>query len=111
MLTMPDWEKVMKGLECCLAGKYPPCGECDYYGDMNYNDPWSCRLSLMADALALLKAQEPIAPIQGADDQDEYIFCCGSCGAVVGETFLGPSGGGEVREKYCPECGRAVKWE
>lgn len=62
-------------------------------------------------ALALLKAQEPIAPIQGADDQDEDIFCCGCCGAVVGETFLGLPGETEVRDNYCPNCGRAVKWE
>lgn len=56
---MIDREKVIRGMECCLASKYPPCGECGYDGDMKYNDPWSCRLSLMADALVLLKAQEP----------------------------------------------------
>lgn len=54
---MPDREKVIKGLECCLSNKYPPCGKCGYDGDIRYNDAWSCRLSLMADALALLKAQ------------------------------------------------------
>lgn len=63
------------------------------------------------ELIALLKAQEPIAPIQGADDQDEDIFCCGCCGAVVGETFLGPPGECEMRDNYCPECGRRVKWE
>lgn len=65
----------------------------------------------MRDVLALLKAQDPAEPIQGRDDQDEDIFCCGVCGAVVGETYLGPPGECEVRDNYCPECGRAVKWE
>lgn len=55
---VPNREKVIKGLECCLASKYPPCDECDYYGDMNYNDSWSCRLSLMADALTLLRLED-----------------------------------------------------
>lgn len=54
---MTDQEKVIKALECCLTSKYPPCDECGYDGDANYNDAWSCRLSLMADALTLLKAQ------------------------------------------------------
>lgn len=74
-----------------------------------------CYLGGVVDALDFaieaVKEQEPIAPIQGRDDQDEDIFCCGSCGAVVGETFLGPPGECEVRDNYCPECGRAVKWE
>ena len=59
----------------------------------------------------LQKEQEPIVPVQGADDQDEDVFCCGICGAVVGETFLGPPGECEVRDNYCPNCGRKVKWK
>ncbi len=56
---MPDREKVKKGFERCLSGKMPfGCGECPYFGDEEYNDAWSCRLSLMRDAFALLKEQE-----------------------------------------------------
>ena len=104
---MADRENVIRGLECCD-------GYCDDETGCPYSDefePFDCQEQLRADAIALLKAQEPIAPIQGADDQDEDIFCCGSCGAVVGETFLAPPGECEVRHNYCPECGRAVKWE
>ena len=68
---MAEREKVIRGLECCLASKYPPCGECGYDGDMKYNDPWSCRLSLMADALALLKEQEPRVMEPVGDCQEE----------------------------------------
>jgi hypothetical protein len=51
---MIDSEKVIKGLECCI--KHDPddkmrCGECPYEG--------ACLNRLKADALALLKAQEP----------------------------------------------------
>ncbi len=56
---MPDREKVKKGFERCLSGKMPfGCGECLYFGDEEYNDAWSCRLSLMRDAFAMLKEQE-----------------------------------------------------
>lgn len=72
---------------------------------------WGHTVNAMRQAIALLKAREPVEPIQGRDDQDEDIFCCGACGAVVGETFIGPPGECEVRDNYCPECGRAVKWE
>lgn len=103
---MPDIEKVINGIEACLPSHDPECDLCPYDSIDR-----RCRAKLRDDVMALLKAQEPIAPIQGADDQDEDIFCCGSCGAVVGETFLGPPGECEVRDNYCPECGRAVKWE
>lgn len=54
-----DAEKVCKGLECCTSAKHPiPCGMCDYYGNNEYNDFWSCRISLMRDAFALINAQQ-----------------------------------------------------
>ena len=100
---MDKREKVIKGLECCLASKYPPCGECGYDGDMNYNDAWSCRLSLMADALVLLKAQEqkPIsASIVDSDGGLMHWWACGNCQAPI-----------NPEDRYCHECGRAVKWD
>lgn len=56
---MADLDRVMKGLECCTSAKHPiSCDKCDYFGNDEYNDFWSCRISLMRDALTLLKAQE-----------------------------------------------------
>ena len=53
-----DREKIKKGFERCLSGKMPfGCGKCPYFGDEEYTDAWSCRLSLMRDALKLLKEQ------------------------------------------------------
>lgn len=103
-----EWEKVSEGLECCLSGKHPiPCDKCRYFNDTAYNDVWSCRLSLMRDARELLKAQEPVEP-----DVDVDTWICGNCGhklehqEMVGNNIL-------LHElySYCPNCGRAVKYD
>ena len=50
---MTDREKVIKGLECCSSAE--ECGkQCPYWDDKG-----ACRTHLEADALALLKTQEP----------------------------------------------------
>lgn len=53
-MSMPDVEKVIKGLECCKI-PFTKChnGGCPYFE----ND--GCKARLKGDALALLKAQEP----------------------------------------------------
>lgn len=95
---MDKYEKVIKGLECCI--KRDPddktrCGECPYEG--------ACLNRLKSDALALLKAQEPVKP-KREDDRPISPLRCGNCGAyiVVGNGF---------KAKYCYECGKAVKWD
>lgn len=55
---MTEREKVIKGLECCIkhdSDDKMRCGECPYEG--------ACLNRLKVDALALLKAQEPIDAI------------------------------------------------
>lgn len=53
---MADREKVIMGLECCLANGY----NCPYEStDEEIDKVTSCTTYLMKDALALLKAQEP----------------------------------------------------
>ena len=53
---MTDREKVINGLECCLALEDNYCDNCPY----SLNE-WECdKWQLKEDALALLKAQEPI---------------------------------------------------
>ena len=49
-------EKVIKGLECCSKGDCADCDNCTYHG-VQTDVP--CESTLMRDALALLKAQEP----------------------------------------------------
>ena len=51
-------DKVIKGLECCSAYDYR-CNDCPYQDDGGAED--DCYSDeLYADALALLKAQEPV---------------------------------------------------
>lgn len=53
---MPDLEKVIRGLECC-ANEIPCIEKCPYN---ELGDSWhDCVPHLAADALELLKAQEP----------------------------------------------------
>lgn len=52
-MTMPNWEKVIKGMECCGYRRFmDKCDECPYDGK-------ECFQRLKDDALELLKAQEP----------------------------------------------------
>ena len=51
---MNDREKVIKGLECCVMSSNADCKNCPYDGVIDH-----CAGTLMRDAFALLKAQEP----------------------------------------------------
>lgn len=55
---MGEYEKVIKGLECCVAQPLPKCEACPYEAD---TEEGTCFLmdKMHEDALALLKAQEP----------------------------------------------------
>ena len=99
---MDKLEKVMKGLGCCSQGAKEPytptiryCAECPYL-----KSEIPCTRALARDALKLLKAQEPMAPVY---DQllTQEIPRCGKCGyrLVKGN------------DKYCCRCGQAVKWD
>ena len=91
-------EKVIKGLEYHLkelsVGK--TCYECPYFGD----NP--CEIELIANALELLKDQEPTRVSQQWDDTHGASYCeCGS-------SWISINGS---RINYCPSCGKAVKWD
>lgn len=87
---MTDREKVIKGLECC---KEAYCPACPYYYETKEG---ACQMH--DDAIALLKEQEVIPHKQYAALD---LWWCG-CGWCIGKrgTF-----------NYCPNCGKAVKWE
>lgn len=80
---MADLEKVLKGLEKFVSDFKPYCG--------NESD-WQ----RVFDALALLKAQEPVNYIFDFDGD----LICGGCGEQIDGT-----------DNYCRTCGRKVKWE
>ena len=68
---MTDREKVIKGLECCVAYDYK-CNDCPYQDDGGAED--GCYSDeLKADAIALLKAQEPVV-MAGAELTDAELI-------------------------------------
>ena len=107
---MTDRGKAIKALECNLnfaevAGKFD-CEQCGY--ECRKTMFLSVPIDLLANALALLKAQEPVEPVPTADDD----WTCGNCGeGVVGYTELDACGFVPYKFTYCPRCGREVKWE
>lgn len=93
-------EKVIKALECCLNG----CDdECPYWTSPS-GSASICMSEMKKDALALLKAQEPIKPgigiLHNEDGSKIYFLHCPIDGTTLDEG-----------DKYCRKCGRAVKWE
>lgn len=94
---MLNREKVIKGLEICTSR---PC----YCTDCPYKK--GCVLDsqeVMEDALKLLKEQEPVKPrkILPCITRPVGGYVCGHCGI----RFL------EKNDYYCPNCGKAVKWD
>ena len=99
---MTKLEQVIYGLDCCSWGI--KCSFCPY------KDEPECRTVLMCDALKLLKDQKKgIAP-KPTDEKTAQIarrvglFCpnywCGNC-----EYHL------IKHSKFCPNCGKKVKWD
>lgn len=68
---------------------------------------WGHAVLAMRDALALLKAQEPdetrlVRHYSRPNVYADLWLHCEKCGGVVDNRY---------RPKFCPECGRKVKWE
>lgn len=94
-----DREKVIKGIhQHCEGSMFDRCGECPYYEFAN--EPFVCRDMLLNDLSELLKEQE-------APSKEELIshygkmYKCKRCGL---EWY-------QQTQKYCQECGKAVKWD
>ena len=101
---MIDREKVIRGLECIIssgnAGMRDDCANCIYPGGGD------CLAPALRDALALLQAQEPVKPILDIDTWN-----CGNCGHTLEhQQLLGDNVLFHEQYNFCPECGRAVKW-
>lgn len=62
---MAEKSKVIRGLECCSLGSLSDCEECPYTG-------MGCSEHLCADALALLKEQEPRPSYNDAVDTIKF---------------------------------------
>lgn len=102
-------EKVIKGLECCLA--VTKCGMCPYNIE---NNLWCGNNNqLLEDALVLLKAQEAVEPTVEHNPAGQPMWCCGNCGTTLFFKFPRQTDDEDQRSIYgfCNYCGRKVKWE
>lgn len=103
---MIDAEKIIKALENCVQ-YMGDCINCEYLKHT------ACKTSLMIDALAALKEQEPkqIVRKQGkrenSDGSIDYFaeWYCPHCGKLLNRGFDLPW------IEFCYKCGKAVKWE
>lgn len=94
---MLDQKKVVQGLEICMSNDY--CHECPYENQCFTNIVVTAK-ALMSDALALLREQEPVEPNEARFVTFGSCRTCSNC-----NKYLFPA------ERYCPHCGRPVKWD
>ena len=104
MTEQEKWEKVINNLEYQIHLLY------DIIPHVSRDDGeyLEAAAKTMSDALALLKAQEPVEPLH-LHDQSKLPIKCGNCGAFI-IIINKPFGIGDYKANYCCECGRAVKW-
>ncbi len=88
-------EKVLKGLQCCIEPLKARCPECPYYPC--YDEDTTSE-ELLADALVLLKKQEPVKVVRRIEVTEWNVRS--NCGNHIISKW-----------KWCPGCGRAVKWD
>lgn len=104
---MIDREKTIKILECCSVSD---CKNCPIENAECCNSKWvTIPLTYLKDLITELKEQdEDIAPIVSTTKQKEFAdrlglavsdFWCGACRFNL-----------TGRPKFCPNCGKAVKW-
>ena len=96
-------EEVIRGLEEAIQHYSRYSGD-EYGREYDYA---RVGVDVLENALALLKAQEPVAP----ELQSGGSYVCGNCGMyTVG--FMHPLTGESVSTwEYCGKCGKKVKWE
>lgn len=79
--------------------------DCCYYAEAKHSGWVFARTDVLADALALLKAQEPE---KCKNTHEERIFCCSVCGYKVADIFIDERRFEYPSINFCPNCGRKV---
>lgn len=95
---MADREKVIRGLEMCLADEY--CDGCPYEEDCfdpDIDNPWGS--GVMRDALALLKERVKTKVVFGRNKDGSFETECGNCGTYLDKAY-----------SRCPKCNRELDW-
>lgn len=109
---MLDRKKVIEGLKCCKPAWFTVENCVDEHCPYNcygHNATTGCVDHLIDDVLELLKEQEPVS-VAGPDNYEEYWdreAICPDCGTH----WMSYDKNGKRITKYCPGCGRLVKWQ
>lgn len=95
---MVDRQKIIKGLECCKEAC--AIGGCPYWNGSIIDG--SCMLKLHADAISMLKEQEPEEPIRMHHTEHKQTdnYRCRKCGNDL-----------YFEQRFCEACGCEVKWD
>ena len=112
-----DMEKVIKGLENIVSDMQEEIDEWRDYSDSELSHGLTCdcewwynTAQILKAALALLKAQEAQEAVKPIMDIDTWV--CGKCGTrVERQSMAGPNVLIAEQLDFCPNCGRAVKWD
>lgn len=98
---MIDKRQVMYDIERCISGVPGTCMNCSHYtGTVGFR----CMESLMSDAHALLKEQEPKTVLDIADSIEGIdVGKCPRCDKIIVNKQSDPT-------RFCKYCGQAVKW-
>lgn len=94
---MTDVENVIYAIERCTCHVPDACRDCPYDAGHPYNE---CIEMLLKDAMKLLKEQESVEPYIDSFN-DSCWWATGCCGTPINFKT----------DKFCPKCGRKVKWE
>ena len=107
---MTEREKVIRGLEKlkanegCISVHDNDCDTCPYDGKDG------CCGAVVSDAIALLKAQEPVRP-----HERYFVWVCGKCGIGVVAAKEEERPGGMIvfgsKKSFCSKCGCEVRWD
>ena len=98
-MKMIDKKQVIYDIERCICHVPDACRDCSKY--KKYQPLVICMEELLKDALSLLKEYKAeFVEINDSDGGKTHWYVCGGC-----KSSINPG------DRYCHECGRAVKWE
>ena len=104
---MADYEKVMGNLQilrtwCAVNPRYSKgldAGDCEK------------AVGWLDDALEILKEHEPVEPFcEYSVHTGTKWICCGECNTTLMK-YSEYKDAGPMMKHYCPNCGKAVKWD
>ena len=105
-------DEVLEAFQNCITDRKCENRDCPYESrcqiangkDQYFQIPKHLAFDVARILSYLLKEQEPVEP-----DKPEEVWLCGNCGEIVGwyDWVISTD---DVRHKYCPKCGRRVKW-